>query len=113
MCCFAARKKPAICTAVCAGLGIVGACLMGYFSFEFKSNSLLTSIPAAESITATIFLVLIIAASVALALGILGTLLICIRHRCYTVIYGILLFFIWVVNLVVGVALVFVATAGN
>ena len=54
-----------------------------------------------------------IASAVGIVVGVLGSLLYCIKHRCYTVMYGIILFFIWLVALIVGIVLVGISVKGN
>jgi len=52
------------------------------------------------------YLILLIAAATALVTGILGTLLMCIKHRCYTVLFGSLLTIVWLVATIFGLVLV-------
>lgn len=106
MCCFKARKKPACIVTLFSTLAIIGGIVMGYFAIRFNGSDLVQTFKGVGSTSNTAFLVLIIASGVALVTGILGTLLCCIKHRCYTVLFGSLLTIVWLVALIVGLFLV-------
>lgn len=79
---------------------------MGYFAVQFNGSDLVQTFKGMEGATNTAYLVLLIASATALVTGILGTLLYCIKHRCYTVLFGSLLTIVWLVALIFGLVLV-------
>lgn len=86
---------------------------MGYFSVQFNGSDLVKTFKGMEGSTNTAYLVLLIASATALVTGILGTLLYCIKHRCYTVLFGSLLTIVWLVALLFGLVLVMLNGTSN
>ena len=122
MCCFADRKKPALIVTILSVFVFISGIIMLIESAYYLTNgdifkadfgNLTSGLQKFRSVTGALLISFACAALIIGGLGATCGCKRCVENRCYTVWYGIVLFIIWVVFLLVGIALTGISTVST
>lgn len=104
--CFEKRKTPVAILCGCSVVAVIFGILMIVFSILLTSNKLLTEMEETYSELSDarklMFVGLLIFALITIGIAACGFFCKCVKNRCFTCLYGIILLPTWIVTIIIG-----------